>query len=780
MNVAEELFPMVVDGRVVELDRIASDLLKAPPIKITIDGKEVEIARATLSKNSVTGELKPKLTTILDAAQKAGVFIPILCHREHMEPVAVCRFCAVDIGARTLVAACHRPVEEGMKVSTGATSDKVKNSVKILTELLLVDNEVPRVVNREYGDNELRTIARKLGMDPHASRFPKNPHDRGTDDSSMIISVDHNACILCDRCVRACNEVRHNEVLGRMNKGFKARISFDLNDPMGNSSCVSCGECMASCPTGALTNKKLVGSNLAAEPGALPVSLDDLFTHELFQGISKPFMEWNQGSVIRRKFKQGEIVCNEGESGSTAFIIEDGVVDVFLKSPLNHIENTQSSGFLGLIKKFTTTLSTSKREEEKKARYISIDAPVSLNTSNPIAQLTKEDVLFGEMTCMNNYPRSATVRAKTDLTLLEIRRNVLYILQRNKQSKAILDGVYNKRSISTHLRSIPLFAEQFTNDKDFEQFVDLVREKANLVRLNPGDVLFRQGDAEDNFYLVRIGFVKIWIKQPGGDHVINYTGPGGMVGEIALMGHLAELKGKLLAQGRTASATALDHVDLVSISGEDFKLILQNFPKIREKMVAIALERLTEIQRQVQKVESTNLNDFLKQGLMEARSLLVLDLEKCTRCDECTKACSDTHQGVTRLVREGLRFENFLVASSCRSCLDPYCMVGCPVDAIHRGKKREMIIENWCIGCGKCAQNCPYGNINMQPFETNEKIDDITRPGYKVAVVQQKATMCDLCESVDGQPSCVYACPHDAAHRMSGAELIKKVDSIKN
>jgi Fe-S-cluster-containing hydrogenase component 2 len=110
----------------------------------------------------------------------------------------------------------------------------------------------------------------------------------------------------------------------------------------------------------------------------------------------------------------------------------------------------------------------------------------------------------------------------------------------------------------------------------------------------------------------------------------------------------------------------------------------------------------------------------------------VLDLEKCTRCDECTKACSDTHQGVTRLVREGLRFENFLVASSCRSCLDPYCMVGCPVDAIHRGKKREMIIENWCIGCGKCAQNCPYGNINMQPFETNEKIDDITRPGYKV------------------------------------------------
>ncbi len=777
MNVADEIVPLVLDGRVVKLERSAVELLKAPPVKLTIDGKEVEIQGATLFKNPITGELKPKLTTILDAAQKAGVFIPVLCHREHMEPVAVCRFCAVDIGARTLVAACHRPVEDGMKVTTGATNEKVKKSVKILTELLLVDNEIPRIVNREYGDNELRTIAKNLGMDPHASRFPKSQVDRGTDDSSMIISVDHNACILCDRCVRACNEIRHNEVLGRMNKGFNARISFDLNDPMGQSSCVSCGECMASCPTGALTNKKLVDSNLKDQPGAMPVTIEDLFTHEIFQGISKPFMEWNQGAVVRRKFKQGEIICNEGQAGSTAFIIEDGTLEIFLKSPLKHIENKKSTGFLGLISKFTSSLSSNSRKDEKTARYISIDAPVSLDINNPIAELNKQDVIFGEMTCMNNYPRSATVRAKTDVTLLEIRMNVLYILQRNKKSKSILDNVYNLRSISTHLLSIPLFSDQFTDPKEFSKFVDLVRKNAKLVRLNPGDVIFRQGDREDNFYLVRVGFVKIFLSQPGGDHVLNYTGPGGIVGEIALMSHLAEMEGKAFAAGRTASATALDHVDLVSIHGEDFKLILESFPKIREKMVAIAIERLANIQSQTKKVQHTNLNDFLKQGLMEARSLLVLDLQKCTRCDECTKACADTHQGVTRLVREGLRFENYLVASSCRSCLDPYCMVGCPVDAIHRGKKREMTIENWCIGCGKCAQNCPYGNINMQPFETNEKIDDVLNPGFKVAVVQQKATMCDLCESIDGQPSCVYACPHDAAHRMTGPELIKKVES---
>ncbi|MSR31058.1 MAG: cyclic nucleotide-binding domain-containing protein [Gemmataceae bacterium] len=777
MNIAEELVPVILDGQVIELEKSAADLLKGPPVKLSIDGQEVEIPRATLTKDPVSGELKPRLTTVLDAAQKAGVSIPVLCHREHMTPVAVCRFCAVDVGGRVLAAACHRPVEDGMKVATAATSEKVRKAVGVLTQLLLADNQVPRKANHEYGNNELRNLARGQGISPEGSPFPKSHIDRGHDESSPVIAVDHNACILCDRCVRACNEIRHNEVIGRMGKGFTSRISFDLNDPMGHSSCVSCGECMASCPTGALTSRKMIESHLTELEGAKPVSLDDICSHPLFDGISRPFMDWNRGSVVRREFQAGEIICREGESGSTAFIIEKGSLEVFIRASLQNLETKPSSGFLGLFRKFTSSLG--KSDAKPKQRFFSIDAPVSLLSSNPIAELTPDDVVFGEMTCMNNYPRSATVRAKTAVTLLEIRRNVLYLLQRNNKSKEILDNVYRKRSIDTHLRSVPIFADQFTVKEDFDKFVSLIREKARLVRLNPGDIIFRQGDTPDNFYLVRIGFVKITLKQPGGDLVLNYTGPGGVVGEIALMTHLAELKGKTVSVGRTATATALDHVDLVSISGQDFRAILESFPKVRDAMVAIALERLEDIKRQQKKHQHSPLDDFLRQGLMEARSLLVLDLEKCTRCDECTKACADTHQGVTRLVREGLRFENYLIASSCRSCLDPYCMVGCPVDAIHRGQKKEMIIEDWCIGCGKCAENCPYGNINMHPFPTGETADDPDHPGRKIAVLQQKATMCDLCESVDGQPSCVYACPHDAAHRIPGLELIRLVDGRK-
>ena len=127
---------------------------------------------------------------------------------------------------------------------------------------------------------------------------------------------------------------------------------------------------------------------------------------------------------------------------------------------------------------------------------------------------------------------------------------------------------------------------------------------------------------------------------------------------------------------------------------------------------------------------------------MEAQSLLILDLEKCTRCDNCVRACADAHDGVTRLIREGLRFDKYLVATSCRQCRDPLCMVGCPVGSIRRRNSLEVIIEDWCIGCGLCAKNCPYGNINMHPFTV--MADDPGRPDTNVAVVKQKATSCDL------------------------------------
>jgi len=113
----------------------------------------------------------------------------------------------------------------------------------------------------------LYALARDHGIDEIPLPDGSEAHPRGVDTSSPVIAVDHQACILCDRCIRACNDIQHNDVITRTGKGYAARIAFDLDTPMGESSCVACGECAAACPTGALIHKSVQGMQLIASEG---------------------------------------------------------------------------------------------------------------------------------------------------------------------------------------------------------------------------------------------------------------------------------------------------------------------------------------------------------------------------------------------------------------------------------------------------------------------------------------------------------------------------------
>src|SRR5579863_4565727 len=104
--------------------------------------------------------------------------------------------------------------------------------------------------------------------------------------------------------------------------------------------------------------------------------------------------------------------------------------------------------------------------------------------------------------------------------------------------------------------------------------------------------------------------------------------------------------------------------------------MLDRFPEVRNKLEATAAEHVAANQQRMAQLESVPVDQFLNQGLMEAQSLLILDLDRCTRCDQCVRACADAHDGVSRLIRDGLRFDRYLVATSCRQCRDPLCMVG--------------------------------------------------------------------------------------------------------
>ena len=697
-------------------------------IELTIDGKKVSV---------------PAGTTVFDAARMNGIAIPTLCHQQNETPVGVCRVCVVDVNARVFTASCVRPAEPGMVVNTA--NEKVQRARRTLVEMLMSDHPSPCARQQHSGDCELETLAKQAGI--AEPRYAKRTTGRGKDNSSVSIAVDFDACILCDRCIRGCSEIRENFVLGRMGKGANAGIAFDDNEPMGESSCVSCGECMVSCPTGALTNRGVTATAIGSGPDVQQVSTEELQQLPVFKGVSGTFLSLNRGAIVRRRFRKGDVICREGEYGSTAFYILDGKARVSISTPMAHVKTQRGlKKFIGKLSSGLAQRQQDRRDEEADQRWIPIDAPVDLNYDNPVAELGPGD-LFGEMTCMSLYPRSATVRAETDCNVLEMLRNVLDIMQRNKNFRAQLDKSYRRRALDSHLRSVPVFAG-LTDD-----FSSSLRDNVELVRYSPGQVICKQGDPADAFYLVRIGFVKVSQAHPGGDMVLAYLSRGDHFGGTAL----------LLSDVRTATCTALDHVEVVRIGGDDFGRMIEQFPAIRRKLEAAEQERTLMDRLRLSAVESVPLDNFLAQGLMEAQSLLLLDLNSCTRCDACVRACADAHDGITRLVREGLRFDHYLVATSCRQCLDPLCMVGCPVGAIRRRNSLEVIIEDWCIGCGLCAENCPYGNINLHPF--NVMVDDPENPGRKKAVVKQKATSCDLCTDY-AEPSCVYACPHDAAHRV--------------
>jgi len=701
-----------------------------PPgmVELAIDGKPMRV---------------PNGTTIFEAAQMSGIPIPTLCHSQNQTPVGVCRLCVVDTGARVLSASCVRTVEPGMKVVTN--SDRVLRARKTLLELLVSDHPSPCARQEKSGDCELEAFAKAAGI--AVARFAKRSVTRGEDDSSLAIAVDHDACILCDRCIRGCDEVKDNFVLGRMGKGYSAGIAFDLNAPMGASTCISCGECMVSCPTGALTNKVAAGTAISAGQGTEIFEAEELLQIPVFEGVSGTFLELNRGAIVKRRFRRGEVICREGEFGSTAFYMVEGRARVSLSAPIAHVKT--QGGAKGFFKRLTSTLvgrEEDRRGEETRDRTIPIDASVDLSYGNPVAELSPGD-LFGEMTCMNFYPRSATVVAESEVVAYEMLRNVLDIMLKNKAFRAQLDETYRRRALENHLRGVPMFADLSP------EFIGRLKERVELQRFAPGQVIVQQGDTADSFYLVRIGFVKVSENYPGGEMVLAYLSRGDYFGEIGLLG----------GGDRAATCTALDHVELVRISGDDFRDMVAKFPGIRAGLEAVAAERRAVNQRRLQMLGSVPIDQFLSQGLMEAQSLLILDLQNCTRCDACVNACAEAHDGVTRLVRDGLRFDRYLVATSCRQCRDPLCMVGCPVGSIRRRNSLEVIVEDWCIGCGLCARNCPYGNINLHPFEVFS--DDPQNPGCKKALIKQKATSCDLCTHLK-EPSCVYACPHDAAHRV--------------
>ncbi|MDR7486484.1 MAG: bidirectional hydrogenase complex protein HoxU [Armatimonadota bacterium] len=206
--------------------------------------------------------------TILEAAREHGIVIPTLCYLEGLSAVGACRLCLVEVaGAPRPLAACVTRVAEGMEVTTDAP--RVRAYRRMILELLFAEGNHVCAVCVANGHCDLQALAAAQGM-THV-RYPYRAPLRGVDASHERFVLDHNRCILCTRCVRACDEVEGAHTWDVAGRGATSRVIADLDQPWGTSdTCTSCGKCVQVCPTGALVEKGRGPGEMIKRPEFLP------------------------------------------------------------------------------------------------------------------------------------------------------------------------------------------------------------------------------------------------------------------------------------------------------------------------------------------------------------------------------------------------------------------------------------------------------------------------------------------------------------------------------
>ncbi|MDB5738141.1 MAG: hypothetical protein JWO65_1809 [Sphingomonas bacterium] len=391
--------------------------------------------------------------------------------------------------------------------------------------------------------------------------------------------------------------------------------------------------------------------------------------------------------------------------------------------------------------------------------------------------------IVGEVGLISGRRRGATVRAAQDALLLEIPR--MAALKLMAQVPAAGRAV---TAISTERQLLQMFGSGLSSD-DLQE----VLASSEIVRAKAGEVVIREGDAGRDIYVVRVGSMTVEKALGGRPVFLSYLPAGSYFGEMAL------IDGSL----RTATVRAAIRSELIKIDGDAFARLLARKPALAARAKAEMAAR-QDVNSFVEATKSSfssavdmysSVATFLvENGIGEATDVLLIDEKLCVGCDNCEKACADSHDGLSRLDREaGRTYAHLHVPTSCRHCEHPHCMADCPPNAIHRGADGEVFIDDSCIGCGNCVRNCPYGVIRLDqvppkkpsllewvmfgrgpgPGEPSKKwAKEHQTPGIDVP---KKAIKCDMCSGIGGGPACVRACPTGAAIRVAPEDFLNVV-----
>lgn len=562
---------------------------------------------------------------------------------------------------------------------------------------------------------------------------------------------DVMACIGCNDCMLACPLPNAKMVtIAEINAAVHLPVVTNPRVAEFVMACTQCQQCVPACPADlsradmVLYNKMKVEDRVPNFTLMLQVgtrvmpsgwTLDDLSTRvaevPLFSKASRGDLRALLLKATLRQLAPSEVLCHENEFYDRLCVVLGGSLDQSMKGPGGR--------------------------------------PVQI-------LVLGESSFFGEMAVMADQPEPYTVRALTPALVLEMPKAAVHrLMSTSADFKATMDELYRRRALWTYARS-PTILSSLP-----EQAITDLLDKAELKTLKAGETVMKEGAKPNDAYLVRSGFLRVFRKlDTGKERALVYFREGDMFG----------LAGLLMGEKQSPfSVQATTRAEVIRIPGNHLFQVLSRYPQARQVLEggAATAERVARDNTFMpapvggpKSMPATQLamsaEVLVEKGLATGSEVLVIDQNKCVNCQNCVDACGRRHK-YSRLALQGLQVENYLFPTACRHCEDPVCLL-CSVNGIVRLPSGEItIVEDNCIGCGACAERCPYGNIRMHPAEKpqqgflqrlmgffglrarKEALDELKPGALRVAV------KCDLCA---GYPdyACVTACPVGAAFRI--------------
>jgi Fe-S-cluster-containing dehydrogenase component/CRP-like cAMP-binding protein len=559
--------------------------------------------------------------------------------------------------------------------------------------------------------------------------------------------------------------------------------------------------------------------DVAFGPDMSDAAVDRLFATTPFREMSAdnfpkrtPLREILRNDARILRFRKGEIIVRQGDYGTSAFLILNGATRVVLKPDLSPaLLGRQAPGKKGIFRtlaqlwngarppesfsrgQLRQTAGLGARQDENEVRVFLQDLPRVLD-QHRTEQMTAGD-FFGEIAALSRMPRTSTIFADSDdAELLEIRWQGLRDLMKYDDAlRAHINKIYRERALASYLRATPLFghlskeqldrvaeAVEFATFGDYDWSGEYKRlAQAGAVRPEKEPAIVQEGDYPNGIVLLRAGFARVSQKFGGGERTLNYIGAGQIFGlnEIA-----HNWRNKDSAVNFQFSLRAIGYTHLLIVPTRTMEeIVLPSLPKGElPPPVEIAKEEIDSTPPEAaarEKVGAEVLEFLTENRFFNGTASMVIDLDRCTHCDDCVRACASTHDNNPRFLRHGPSAGRLMIANACMHCADPVCMIGCPTGAIHRESFAGQVVINpaTCIGCKACFNNCPYDAIRMVEVRDENGEFMVDQEMKPIA----KATKCDLCVENHGGPACQRACPHGALERINLNNLDRLANWLK-